>query len=349
MNMNELHSSINGIEKSFFKRNARRAVNMVAFAAIISMVLTYVFYIAVDLASPFVRELIINIVTKAGQNEFYATLFAEIFLYGEEYNWFISVVSAVLCSFVPFVIISKHMLLMDAADAAPLKGKILGSFPFVYCAALMAANIVSAVADGIFSVVFPDAYKIAASEISEIYGNITSETSLILAFLSMCIVAPFAEEFIYRGVIFGYVKKYGVYFAAFSSSLIFGLAHATVSQIAYTFIFGFVLCMVTYKTGNLKTAILMHFINNLVGYMQAYLLPYLGFEDAVTIFETLYSLIVGIFAVVGLILYFKDNKYSENKADNENNAPISCFFGIGTVLVIVFSIINVVLGIFANG
>lgn len=342
------------------KKSARSAVNLVALISLIATMAGIVFYVAVMLLEPLIVQLISSAVyDESLGNEMYAKALGESFVMSSEYSWFISVISTLLCSFLPFAVLSKKLLGMDYSQTAPMNGKILKSFPFIYCASLMMSGVASSVTGGIFSFLFPDAAEAAVADTVSIYGSSESIFSLILCFFAMCVVAPFAEEYIYRGVMFGFLRRFGFSFAAFASSLIFGLAHATASQIAYAFVFGLALCTVYERSGNLKTSILMHFINNLIGYLQAYILPMTGSEEAQIIFESVYNIFVGVFAVIGMFLLFSEKKrkngteqtgIGENVCrEEEINAPLSCVMCAGTVFVILYSVINILMGMVAYG
>ncbi len=325
------------------KIKARRAVNAVVLAYLISSVSSYAFSILTALLLPYFSELISAILLITGNSPMYIKAYVQNFMQSDEFNWFISIINTILCSFVPFAFVSSKVFHLDWNEVVPVKGKISRHLPFIYCASLMMSGVASGVAGGIFSFIFPDAYSRSATGTVEIYGTSSTPYSLVLAFLAMCVVAPFVEEFIYRGVMFCYFRKFGFTFAAFSSSLIFGLGHPTVEQIAYAFVFGLVLSFVTEKTGNIKSAVIIHFINNFIGYISAYILPLCGSDNALIVFDTVYGLVVGVFAVIGMIAIFKNRVMEKDK--ETQNAPISSFFGIGAVLVFALSIVNILLGL----
>lgn len=326
------------------KQKARKAVNAVVLAYFVSSAVTYIFSIMMALLLPLISELMSAILALSGNSPMYIKAYVQSFIQSDEFNWFISIIGTILCSFVPFAFISSKIFNLDWNEVVPIKGKVIKHLPIVYCACLVMSGLASGVADGLFSFMFPDVYGGIATEVVEIYGTSSTSFSLVLAFLAMCIVAPFLEEFIYRGVVFRYFRKFGFAFAAFSSSLLFGLAHPTVGQVAYAFVFGLVLCFVTEKTGNIKSAVIIHFINNFIGYVSAYILP-LYSDTALVIFDTVYSLVVGVFAVIGMIVLLKNKNEKQELSEQETpKAPISSFFGIGAVLAVVFSIINILLG-----
>jgi membrane protease YdiL (CAAX protease family) len=90
--------------------------------------------------------------------------------------------------------------------------------------------------------------------------------------ISAILIAPVAEEIIYRGWIMGYLidKRTNTFVTIFISSLIFGLIHIlnggffNTTLLFKSFIFGCVLGTVYLKTKNLLHPILIHFTFNLL-------------------------------------------------------------------------------------
>jgi len=84
---------------------------------------------------------------------------------------------------------------------------------------------------------------------------------IILFFLVGGLIAPVAEEFFFRGILYGFLRRWGAVFAIFSSTLIFTVAHPNVSIIQIT---GGILFAVSYeKEKNLLVPIIIHTLGNL--------------------------------------------------------------------------------------
>lgn len=84
--------------------------------------------------------------------------------------------------------------------------------------------------------------------------------------LSALLVAPLAEEILFRRIILaGLLSKYTYKKAIFISAILFALVHSTgFSPILTAFIFGLFSGYLYYKTNNLMAVILLHFFNNLI-------------------------------------------------------------------------------------
>ena len=80
--------------------------------------------------------------------------------------------------------------------------------------------------------------------------------------LYVCILAPITEEYLFRGVLLKTLSKYNVAFAAFATSLMFGLLHGNLNQTPGTFLFGLVMAYVAIRSGSIRTPIILHFILN---------------------------------------------------------------------------------------
>ena len=86
----------------------------------------------------------------------------------------------------------------------------------------------------------------------------------IFSLLTVVFVAPIMEELVFRGLIYGQLRKYNVVFGIIASSLCFGMMHMNLSQGVPTVFMGIILAYFYETTGSLKTSILIHFLNNLV-------------------------------------------------------------------------------------
>jgi uncharacterized protein len=109
-----------------------------------------------------------------------------------------------------------------------------------------------------------------------------STAALVAAALFVCVIAPIAEEFFFRGFIFGALRKWrinvagrniGTWVAAIVTGILFGLAHTGSASPQYLVplgFLGFVLCLVRWRTRSLYPCMALHSINNslALGYNQ---------------------------------------------------------------------------------
>jgi uncharacterized protein len=102
----------------------------------------------------------------------------------------------------------------------------------------------------------------------------TSTAALVGAAVFVCVIAPIAEEFFFRGFIFGALRRWhvtiagrdvGVWVAAILTGILFGLAHTGSASSQYLIplgFLGFVLCLIRWRTGSLYPCMALHSINN---------------------------------------------------------------------------------------
>lgn len=106
----------------------------------------------------------------------------------------------------------------------------------------------------------------------EIYREIASSgdlSALALLTLAPILVAPIAEEILFRGVCFGWLRaRLGFLVASLVSSALFATWHASLVVAAPLFIVGLLLAWVYERTGSLWFAILWHAAFNSVSVMQ---------------------------------------------------------------------------------
>ena len=93
-----------------------------------------------------------------------------------------------------------------------------------------------------------------------------STAALIAASMFVCVIAPVAEEFFFRGFFFGALRRWqGPWVAAILTGLLFGLAHTGSASSEYLVplgFLGFVLCLVRWRTGSLYPCMALHATNN---------------------------------------------------------------------------------------
>lgn len=116
--------------------------------------------------------------------------------------------------------------------------------------------------------------------------------------LNLVLVGPIIEEFIFRGLLLRSLSQYGKNFAIITTSVLFGMYHASFVQNGYAFVVGIVLAYITLRY-SIKWAIIIHCSNNMLMMLIAFLnIP----------FQLNYAFL-GIFFVWGvIILIIKRNK-----------------------------------------
>lgn len=155
----------------------------------------------------------------------------------------------------------------------------LSLVPMMILAAALAMGL-----NGLLNMLELYKYSPAYQEVAEIQGDIP----LWLGILSYGILAPLGEETVFRGVVYGQLKKVSsVPAAIILSGLAFGLFHGNLVQAVYATAIGIVLALVYELYGSILFPMLFHCIANLFVYLMVDLTD-----------------IGGIFMIPGACLFF---------------------------------------------
>lgn len=103
-----------------------------------------------------------------------------------------------------------------------------------------------------------------ANEKQEIgFASLGTRIEYVLAFLTLVVIAPIAEEAIFRGYLFGKLRRTTNFIVtALMVSLLFGFVHGQWNVGIDTFVLSLVLCGLREVTGSIWAGILLHMIKN---------------------------------------------------------------------------------------
>ena len=142
-----------------------------------------------------------------------------------------------------------------------------------------------------------------------------SNPSVVIMYMTTALAPAFAEEFLFRGVIYGNLRPFGKTQAILISSVLFALMHQNIGQFFYTFVGGVAMALMYELTGNIWCSILYHMFNNELAVLTE-VLYYGKFGDAVEPLLMLWDtivLVLGSISILILIFYYK-RKASETKS-----------------------------------
>ncbi|MBR2714835.1 MAG: CPBP family intramembrane metalloprotease [Ruminococcus sp.] len=122
-------------------------------------------------------------------------------------------------------------------------------------AVAMTANYASNILISLFDAVGIDAYV-------DIEYKCDNALDVILFYVTVAVIPALVEEFAFRGVILGVLRKYSDSLAILVSGITFGVMHGNFTQIPFAFIVGLVLGYIAVKTNSLLPGIIIHFLNN---------------------------------------------------------------------------------------
>ncbi len=133
------------------------------------------------------------------------------------------------------------------------------ALPFVY---LVVAFVVS----GLWGLVLQALHLPTQQEIAPLFGG--SPLALVLGYVAAAVVAPIAEETVFRGfVIGGLRRRFGLSGAVILSAVFFALLHPPLTIFPVIFALGLLLGLLFAQTGSLYPGMFMHAMFNTIGYI----------------------------------------------------------------------------------
>ena len=106
------------------------------------------------------------------------------------------------------------------------------------------------------------------------FGGLTQRYELILAFITLVVIAPVAEEVLFRGYLLGKLRKHiPVWVAILVTSILFGLIHGAWNLAIDTFALSIILCVLRLTTGSLWAPILLHMMKNGIAFYILFVNP----------------------------------------------------------------------------
>ncbi len=136
----------------------------------------------------------------------------------------------------------------------------------------------------------------------------TGVGSLLLAAVVYGLVSPFAEEAVFRGSLFGNLRRcMPLWQAVLLSSLLFGIYHGNPSQALYAFVMGMAFAAAYARCGRFAVPFFLHGTVNLV----ILLFSYMGVTAQLA--SPLWGMTFLLLAMMGILLQYSDNISKHNK------------------------------------
>lgn len=106
------------------------------------------------------------------------------------------------------------------------------------------------------------------------FSGLTFQYEYVLAFLTLVVIAPVAEEVLFRGYLFGKLRAViPTWVAVLIVSLLFGAVHMAWNVGIDTFALSIVLCLVTIISKSLWPAIMIHMMKNFIAFYFLFINP----------------------------------------------------------------------------
>ena len=91
--------------------------------------------------------------------------------------------------------------------------------------------------------------------------NLNAFQMFLYAF-AVSVIPALAEEFGFRGIVMGRLRKYGDCFAIIASAVMFGSIHGNTTQMIFAFLLGLILGFVDCAADSIVPSVVIHFANN---------------------------------------------------------------------------------------
>lgn len=227
----------------------------------------------------------------------------------------VSTIMNVIAFTLPFIIVAKISGL-KSSELLYNKSDFRLALPLIMvgCAALMISNVVANVFCNTVKI-FGIQPKMAESTYDNtIFGK-------IIFFIVVAIVPALIEEFAFRGVFLGALRKHCSDTAAILICAgVFGLIHGNLIQIPFAFMVGLILSYLVVKTGSIWPSVILHFINNGASVILTFITDGLQPSEQ-NIIDNLYVIFFIIIGFAGFILYSRQTSASgEKKSDDTDDA-----------------------------
>lgn len=172
-------------------------------------------------------------------------------------------------------------------------------------------------------------------------GNILDN---ILYLIFLAIVPAIVEEYLFRGVVLGSLRKYGDGFAILFSAILFGFMHGNIVQIPFAFIGGLLLGYITVYSNSIIPAMIVHFLNNGFSVVSDIIMNEYG-ENVViivTVAVLIITIIISLFCLKFLANFDKDIFKLKKHFDSLLSFKEKVKASLTTPSIIVFLIYNVI-------
>ena len=106
------------------------------------------------------------------------------------------------------------------------------------------------------------------------FDQLTQRYEFVLAFIVLVVIAPLAEELLFRGYLLGKLRKHvRTWLAVLITSVVFAFVHLAWNVGIDVFALSLVLCLLRVWTGSLWPSILLHMIKNGIAFYLLFINP----------------------------------------------------------------------------
>jgi membrane protease YdiL (CAAX protease family) len=149
----------------------------------------------------------------------------------------------------------------------------------------------------------------------ELFNQTYDNPYAVIAYMATALAPAFAEEFLFRGVVYGNLRPFGKGQAVLISAALFALMHQNIGQLFYTFVGGIAMALMYELTGSIWCGIFFHLLNNELSVLIE-VLYYGKFGEALEPLLMLWDavvLVLGTVSILILIRYYRKNAREAEK------------------------------------
>lgn len=131
-----------------------------------------------------------------------------------------------------------------------------------------------------------------------------TKIAMVIAFFVICVVPAMLEELLFRGVMQAMLRPYGLWLAIVGQAVPFALLHGNLASAFFALAAGIFLGWLAERSNSLLPGILLHFINNLLAFVQLLLLQN-GAQSVAGMLSMISLLVFPVLGVVVLIWWIR--------------------------------------------
>ena len=240
--------------------------------------------------------------------------------------------ASLLSIFLPALILMRGSgrKISELVPFKPIEGKKLAAIVMCGMSLCMVAQLMAALIQINFSLFGIDIYKGLET------ATATGFYDFLMLVICTAVIPALVEEFAYRGLVVGILKRHDEMLAVFGSAFLFGMLHGNFGQIPFAFTVGLILGYARVKTDSMLPGILIHFGNNLYAVILTELDEILPdpFSTIIDIVTILVLVAIGLVCSNYLLKNHKDFfKLKKEKSLLTYKEKLSTFLKTGTVIV----------------
>lgn len=319
-------------------KSASRAVNRMSLLLLLVLLFTVFFAAISSVVREFFSDAVMTLLvwffsSFAGHSLVDANIAADKFLNSDLLSEIVVMLRYIICFFVP-VYIAIRIEDKRIYDFVSVKGKLQKSF-FAYTFLTVGLASIFSILSSLFFGDFSN-----GSEVPDLTEY--SVPAIIVWFIATTVVPALIEEFIFRGYILNSLVPFGKGFAVCVSAVLFALMHSK-DSVLFALCAGILFSYFTLETGNIKTSVLIHFINNALS-CSLLICDQLAPDNLSNIISAAYPIIVYTLMTAGaliLVYRFRNTERVSDAFDCVITAEIkSLITPIFLLVVFVFLLLN---------